>query len=78
MAVAVGLPKILNQTIDRGQWDDERIRHGKQTGHERGKVLSLSPNFNSVNDTASFSLMMGMTPWLSKVTSVLRALRWRS
>ena len=24
--------------------------------------LSLSPNFNSVNETASFSLMMGTTP----------------
>ena len=40
--------------------------------------LSLSPNFNSVKETTSFSLMIGTTPWLSRVTSVLRALRWRS
>ena len=40
--------------------------------------VSLSPNLISVNDTASFSLMMGTTPRPSSVTSVLRALRWRS
>ena len=40
--------------------------------------LSLSPNLISVNDTASFSLMTGTTPRPSSVTSVLRALRWRS
>ena len=37
--------------------------------------LSLSPNFNSVKETTSFSLMMGTTPWLKRVTNVLRALR---
>ena len=40
--------------------------------------LSLSPNLISVNDTASFSLMIGTTPRPSNVTSVLRALRCRS
>ena len=40
--------------------------------------LSLSPNFSSVKETTSFSLMIGTTPWLRSVTSVLRALRWRS
>ena len=40
--------------------------------------LSLSPNFNSVLETASFSLMTGTTPRPNRVTRVLRALRWRS
>ena len=40
--------------------------------------LSLSPNFSSVTETASFSLMMGITPCFNSVTKVWRALRWRS
>ena len=39
---------------------------------------SLSPNLISVKEMASFSLMMGMTPWRSSETRVVRALRWRS
>ena len=41
----------------------------------RAESRSLSPNFSSVNETASFSLMIGTTPRLSRVTSVFRALR---
>jgi hypothetical protein len=39
---------------------------------------SLSPNFSSVTETASFSLIIGTTPLSSKVTKVFRAFKCRS
>ena len=38
---------------------------------------SLSPNFNSVVETVSFSLIIGITPRARRVSRVLRALRCR-
>ena len=54
----------MNQTV-RGGENHQQVGR-QQTGHERREAIII-PNFSSVTETASFSLMTGTTPRAGRV-----------